>query len=154
MTRIVSSKPKKQRKAFHSRKMHELVKELAVHLSKELKKSTGRRAINARKDDKVKVMRGKFAGKEGKIVSVNHKKRRVFIEGIMRKKVSGKEIFVPLQASNLVLVELYSKDKKRMKRPAGKAGHAKDEKAEKPVAKESKGKEPTGKKETVSKVKK
>lgn len=120
MAIVVSGKPKKQRKKFYSKKLHELQKNISVHLSKELQKSIGKRALGARKEDKAKILRGKFEGKIGKIVSVNRRKNRIFIDGITRKKVSGKEVFVPLQPSNLELTELYSKDKLRLKRTKAK----------------------------------
>lgn len=140
---VVSEKPKKQRKAFYSRKLHELKMGMGVHLSKGLRKELGKRSLEARKEDKVKVMRGKFRGKEGKIVLVNRKKARVFIDGITRKKAGGKEVFVPFNPSNLLLTELFSKDKKRVK---GK-------KTEKPQEKKEVSQD-AGKKESKKEVKK
>ncbi|MBI4045094.1 MAG: 50S ribosomal protein L24 [Candidatus Diapherotrites archaeon] len=112
--RVKSSKPKKQRKAYYSRKLHELGKELSVHLGKELRKQLGKRAAKARVGDKVRVMRGKFRGKEGKIVRVNRQKKQVFLEGITRKKAGGRELFIPFRGSNLLMLEV-SKDERRVK---------------------------------------
>ncbi len=142
MTRVNSSKPGKQRHAFYNRKLHELQKDMHVNLAKEVRKTIGKKSVGVRKEDKVKIVRGKFKGKEGKIVAVNRQKKRVFIAEITRKKVSGKEILIPFQPSNLVITELYSKDKLRFKRT--KAA----------VAKEKVDKEVKEKKVTVKEVKK
>lgn len=119
MSIVKSSKPKKQRKKFYSSALHEMQKQVHVHLSKELRGAVGKKSIGARKEDKVKIMRGKFAGKEGKIVGVNRKKKTIFVDGITRKKSNGKEVFVPLHPSNLMIVDLFSGDKKRLKKTSG-----------------------------------
>ena len=117
-----SSKPKKQRKQHYTKALHTLQKELSMHLSKELRKNLGRRNLEARKEDTVKVMRGseKFVGKQGKITLIKRKKRQVFIEGITRKKIDGTEIQVPFKPSNLLLVTIDEKDERRFKGQAKK----------------------------------
>ena len=109
-----TKRPSKQKKRFFGAKMHQLQKHMHSTLSKELRKSLKTRALGVRKEDKVKVMRGKFRGKNGKVSSVNREKRQVFIDGIMRKKADGKEIFVPIHPSNLMITELAVGDKKRI----------------------------------------
>ncbi|MEK6941665.1 MAG: 50S ribosomal protein L24 [archaeon] len=108
-----TKRPSKQKKRFFGAKMHELQKHMHSTLSKELRKSLKTRALGVRKEDKVKVMRGKFKGKNGKVTGVNREKRQVFVEGVMRKKADGKEIFVPIHPSNLMIMGLAAGDKKR-----------------------------------------
>lgn len=108
-----TKRPSKQKKRFFGAKMHQLQKHMHSTLSKELRKSLKARALGVRKEDKVKVMRGKFRGKNGKVSGVNREKRQVFIDGIMRKKADGKEIFIPIHPSNLMIIELAAGDKKR-----------------------------------------
>lgn len=108
-----SKRPSKQRSRFYGSKLHELQKHMGAHLSKELRKSFKKRSLGIRKGDKVKVMRGKFKGKSGKVAKINRAKIQIFIEGIMRKKSDGKEIFVPLHPSNLLITEVFSTDKRR-----------------------------------------
>ena len=88
-----------------------------MHLSKELRKELGRRSLEARKGDTVKIMRGdsRFLGKQGKITSFKNAKRQVFIEGIIGKKASGVERQIPFRPSNLMLVALEEKDARRLK---------------------------------------
>ena len=115
-----SSKPKKQRKQHYTMPLHKMQKAFAAHLSKELRKELGRRTLEIRKDDKVKVMRGKHKGKSGKVVDVNRKKKQVFIEKIMAKKTDGREVGIPFRPSNLLLTEVSREDKKRIKGKAAK----------------------------------
>ncbi|MEW6295414.1 MAG: 50S ribosomal protein L24 [Candidatus Diapherotrites archaeon] len=110
-----SRKPSKQRKELMGTPLHKKKSGLNAHLSKELRKELKKRALQVRAGDKAKIMKGKFKKKEGKITKVNHKKGLVFIEKITRKKSDGTETFIPLKASNLMLIELERKDERRTK---------------------------------------
>jgi len=93
--------------------LHIRHKFLASNLSKELRKKYSRRSFPLRKNDTVKVMRGKFRGKSGKINKVDLKKLKVSIEGLQIQKKDGTKIqswFVP---SNLQIQELILDDKER-----------------------------------------
>ncbi len=83
-------------------------------LSKELKKKYNRRSLRVRKGDKVKVMRGQFKGKEGKIEAVDLKNYKVNIENIEVVKKDGTKTRYPLHPSNLMLTELDTDDKRRL----------------------------------------
>jgi large subunit ribosomal protein L24 len=110
-----SKQPRKQRKYSANAPLHIKRKMLSVNLSKELRKKYGKRNIPARKGDTVKILRGKFKKKQGKILKIDTKKSRFEIEGIQVKKQDGSKVNVKLPASNLQIIELYSEDKKRMK---------------------------------------
>jgi large subunit ribosomal protein L24 len=88
---------------------------LAVNLEKTLRKKFGKRSIVVRKGDKVKVVRGQWKKKQGKILRVDSKRERVYIEGITRKKMDGSNAEVPIRFSNLQITELNLDDKKRIK---------------------------------------
>jgi len=127
---IQSSKPSKQRLFQREAPLHIKRKMLSSTLSKELRKELGKRSFPLRTQDTVKIMRGKFKGKTGKVVEVNYEKGTVYIEKITRKKSDGTEVFVPIHASNLMIVDLYREDKRRFKRIKAKLAHsAKTEKA-------------------------
>ena len=118
--KIESSKPRKQRKFFFERALHLKRNALSGHLSRELRKSTGKRSISLRKGDVVKVMRGKHRGREGKIIMVDYKKGLVFVERITRKKSDGTEIPVGVSASKVLVASIDSSDEKRFKKKAKK----------------------------------
>ena len=102
--------PRKQRKRAVK---HVLRKGLGVHLSKELKKKYKIRSIGLRLGDDVKIVRGEFKGKTGKVESVNLAKKRVFVEGIQTQKVSGAKVKVGIHPSNLIVTSIEMKDKFR-----------------------------------------
>ncbi len=65
------------------------------------------------KGDKVKVLRGNYKGKEGKVVEVYRKKWVIHIEGITRDKVNGSSAKVGIDASKVEITELkLNKDRK------------------------------------------
>lgn len=110
-----SKQPRKQRKYSANAPLHLRRKFLSTNLSKELRKKYGRRNIVARKGDTVKIMRGKFRGKEGKITEVKTKTGKIIVEEIQIKKHDGSKANVRMFPSNLQIKELNLEDKKRLK---------------------------------------
>jgi len=109
-----SKQPRKQRKYSANLPLHLKRKLVSVNLSKELRKKYGKRNLPARKGDTVKVMRGKFKKKTGKIMEVKLKISKIIIEGIQIKKQDGSKVNVRLRPSNLQITELIMEDKKRL----------------------------------------
>ncbi len=110
-----SKQPRKQRKYLANAPNHLKKKQLSATLSRELRKKHGRRSIELRKNDEVKVMRGKLKGKQGKITEVNTKTGKVALEGLQRTKNDGTKINVWFHASKVKIVSLDSSDNKRIK---------------------------------------
>ena len=110
----VSRQPRKQRKYLANAPLHLRRKLLSVNLSKELRKKYGKRNILLKKGDTVKVMKGKFKKKQGKVTEIKTKTIKVFVEGIQIKKQDGSKANVPLKPSNLRIIEL-NLEKKRGK---------------------------------------
>lgn len=108
-----SKQPRKQRKYAANAPLHLRKKFVSVNLSKDLRKKQGKRNIPLRKGDIVKIMRGKFKGKQGKITEIKLKTQKIFIEGIQIKKRDGSKTNIPLKPSNLQIVELNLDDRKR-----------------------------------------
>lgn len=113
---MVSKKPEKQRKKIKEMPLHQRKKIVSAHLSKELKEELKRRSLPVRKGDTVKIVRGSFKGKSGKVSKVNVRKGFVYIEKIVRKKANGAEVQVPINASNLIITSLERSDEKRFKK--------------------------------------
>ena len=111
-----SKQPRKQRKYRSNAPLHILGKFLGSHLSKELRKKHGTRSTRVREGDKVKIMRGQFKGKIGKVTLVNVKKSLVNVENIDMIKKDGSKVFYPLHPSSLMIMELKLDDKNRMKK--------------------------------------
>ncbi len=108
-----SIQPRKQRKYIYNAPLHVRQKLVHVHLSGELRQKHGTRSVQLRKGDKVKILRGQFAGKEGKVERLSLKRGKVFITGIEQIKKDGSKLPFPLQPSNLMITVLELQDKKR-----------------------------------------
>ncbi|MBN2141701.1 50S ribosomal protein L24 [Candidatus Woesearchaeota archaeon] len=108
-----SKAPRKQRKYRHNAPLHTRTSFMNTMLSKDLAKKYGVGRIRVRSGDKVKVMRGKYRKTEGKVDTLNIKKSTVTITGIERSKKDGSKAMIPLQVSNLMIVDLVTDDKKR-----------------------------------------
>jgi len=111
-----STQVRKQRKYRFNAPKHIKSKFLSAHLSKELKQKHGIRSIRARKGDTVKIVRGQFKGKSGKIDNVNLNKESLFITGIDETKKDGSKRMLPIRASKVIITDLSFEDKKRKKR--------------------------------------
>ena len=110
-----TKQPRKQRKRLYNMPLHQRRKQMSARLSDELRKTTKRRNVPVVKGDKVKIMRGKNTGKEGKVTMVDLRKYKIGVEGIVVKKPNGKEKSVPIHASNVMIIELKLTDEKRKK---------------------------------------
>ncbi len=110
-----SKNPKKQRKYVYNLPLHIRKTLLSATLSKELRKKYGRRSLPVRKDDKVKILRGQFKKKTGKVSDVNLKKVRIYVEGVENIKKDGSKAPYPIHPSNVMITELILEDKKRRK---------------------------------------
>lgn len=108
-----SKRPSKQRKYTANAPLHLRKKFVSVHLSKDLRKKIGKRNVPVKKDDKIKVLRGKFKGKEGKILKVNLKQSRVIVEGLQVSKMDGSKANVKMQPSNLQIIEMAERKTKK-----------------------------------------
>jgi large subunit ribosomal protein L24 len=107
------SKPSKQRKLLYQSPAHRLRKLLTAPLSDDLRNSHGRRSYPVRKGDTVKILRGDFAGVEGKITKVDTHRQRIFIEGVQREKVAGTSTNVSVHSSKVLITKLSLDDKWR-----------------------------------------
>jgi|TARA_B100001964_G_C14250004_1_gene609430 large subunit ribosomal protein L24 len=110
-----SKQPRKQRKYRHNAPLHIKQKFVSAHLSKELRKKYDKRSMNLRKGDGIKVMRGQFRNKTGKIEEVSVKKTLVYVNGIEIAKRDGTKARYPISPSNLMITEINIDDKMRNK---------------------------------------
>jgi len=123
MKRPKSKKARKQRKFLYNAPLHLRRKMISAHLSKELREQYKRRSLPLRKGDEVKVMRGEFKGTVGKVVKVDTKKYKVYIDNVKKKRSVGTEYLVPISPSNLMIIKLNLDDKYRLKMlERGKSG--------------------------------
>ena len=95
------------------------------------------RTVTVRVGDEVEVLRGDFshpnsiksesrgkrlgqargrAGIKSKVVEIDAKNDRVYVEGMTQNTADGKEEAVPIRPSNLIVTKLYEGDPLRIKR--------------------------------------
>jgi large subunit ribosomal protein L24 len=110
-----SKQPRKQRKYLANAPLHLRKDFVSVNLSKELRKKEGKRNLPVKKGDKVKIVRGKFKGKQGKVLEVKLKISKIIVENINVTKQDGSKANVKLQPSNLQIIELAERVKKKAK---------------------------------------
>ncbi|MBS3165087.1 50S ribosomal protein L24 [Candidatus Woesearchaeota archaeon] len=108
-----STQVRKQRKYRYNAPQHVLQGLLAAHLTDELREKLKHRSVPLRTGDKVKVMRGRFRGKVGKVSRINVEEGRVFVEGMELSKKDGTKISAALHPSNLLITDLDLGDRRR-----------------------------------------
>ena len=111
----MSKQPRKQRKALYNAPAHARGKHLSAALSKDLRAKVGKRSLPIRTGDKVSVVRGDFKGHEGEVLSVDYTSYKVTIEEVTLSKPDGTATFLPVDPSNLVIIEADLKDDRRIK---------------------------------------
>jgi large subunit ribosomal protein L24 len=110
---IKSKKPKKQRKYRLNAPKSIKRKMISSHLSKELKQKYQKRSFPLRTGDVVKVVRGRFDKKEGKIERIDSKKAKIYVSGCEAVRVNGQKSKVAIDPSNVIIIDLKLDDKKR-----------------------------------------
>lgn len=111
---IRSKQPRKQRKYRHNAPLHVKQKFVGVHLSKDLRKKYKKRSMGLRKGDTVKILRGQFRGKSGKVEDVSLKRTCAYINGIEIIKRDGTKSKFAIHPSNLMITEMNMDDKSRI----------------------------------------
>src|SRR3989344_6267276 len=111
-----SKQRRKQRKYRYNAPLHIKQKFIGAHMSRELRQKYGKRSAGLRKGDVVKVLRGKFRKKTGRVDRVDLKRNRIYIIGIEAKKRDGTKAFIPINPSKVMITELNIDDKQRQKK--------------------------------------
>ncbi|MCG2862979.1 MAG: 50S ribosomal protein L24 [Vulcanisaeta sp.] len=109
-----SKQPRKQRKALFNAPLHVRHKLLTARLSEELQRQYGIKRLPVRKGDTVLILRGDFKGVRGKVVRVDLRRVRIYVEGATIKKPNGETVYYPIHPSKVMIVELDLSDKKRL----------------------------------------
>lgn len=110
-----SVQPRKQRKYLHNSPLHIKQKSMGACLDKSLRTKYQIRTVEVRKGDEVKIMRGKFKKKIGKVLESDRKKTRISIEGLNVTKKDGNKVKAWVHPSKVKIVKLNEDDKKRFK---------------------------------------
>ncbi|MCS7136224.1 MAG: 50S ribosomal protein L24 [Nitrososphaerota archaeon] len=111
--KVLSKKPRKQRRFLYNAPLHKLSKLMSAHLSPELRGKYGRRSFPVRKGDTVKILVGEFKGVEGKVTGVDRRRQVVYVENVTIKRADGRVKPRPIHVSNVMITSLNLEDKYR-----------------------------------------
>ena len=116
MVHIASIQPRKQRKFRYTAPNHIRGAFLHSNISKDLRQKYGKRSVRVVKGDTVKVLRGNFVGIEAIVDKVDVKNTKIYIHGVVIKKVNGEEVPRPINPSNVMITQLNLNDPRRVSR--------------------------------------
>ncbi|KAI0064478.1 ribosomal protein L24 [Artomyces pyxidatus] len=102
----LASSRRKSRKAHFSAPSSIRRKIMSSSLSKELRGKHNTRALPVRKDDEVRIVRGKYKGREGKVTQVYRKKWVIHVDRVQRDKANGSSVPIGIHPSNVVIINI------------------------------------------------
>ena len=138
MARLTASRqPRKQRRAYFNAPLHVRQKLMSAPLSPELREKYGIRSLPVRKGDKVRIMRGDFKGHEGKVVKVDLRRLRIYVDGVTIKKADGTPVFRPIHPSKVMIIELNLEDPWRRKILERRGAKVEEEEEEEKIKEET-----------------
>jgi len=115
MSMVRSKKPSKQRKFYFNAPLHLRHKFMNAPLSKSLQERYGAKRLPVAKGDTVRIVRGRFKGKEGTVAKVDLKKTRIYVDGATIENSRGEPVFYPIHPSKVIITKLGKVDKVREK---------------------------------------
>lgn len=109
----VSSSRRTQRRNLYTAPSSIRRKIMSCRLSKDLKLKHKVRSLPIRKNDIVKILKGKAKNKTGKVTTVYRRKWVIHVEKVTRDKQNGQPVNIPIKTSNCVIETLHlDKDRK------------------------------------------
>ena len=124
---MTTIKARKQRKRLWNAPAHRRGKIMSSMVDSALREKNPDlpRSVPIRKGDEVRVVRGDFRGKTGKVALVDRRDLLVEVEDITQEKMDKKPGRRPIHPSNLVILRFDDTDARRRKRLArGREGKA------------------------------
>jgi len=95
---------------------------MSCRLNKELRNKHKVRSLPIRKNDVVKILKGKSKNKTGKVTTVYRRRWVVYVDKITKDKQNGQPVNIPIKPSNCVIETLHlDKDRKDLIERASKA---------------------------------
>ena len=118
----VSSSRRTQRRNLYQAPSSLRRKIMTCRLSKDLKKKHTVRNLPIRKNDVVKILKGKAKNKTGKVTSVYRRRWVIHVDKITRDKQNGQPVNIPIKPSYCQIETLHlDKDRKDLIERVSKA---------------------------------
>lgn len=109
------SKPSTARRIRYKATNHVKRKFLSAPLSPSLKAEYGTRSLPVIVNDTVTITKGDRKLSEGKVLKVDTKSGRIYIEGASRNRIDGSTLQIPIRAENVMITRLNLEDTYRRK---------------------------------------
>ncbi|MCC6020977.1 MAG: 50S ribosomal protein L24 [Thermoproteaceae archaeon] len=115
MPQTSSSQPRRQRRALYNMPLHLRHRLLNARLSPELQKKLCVKRLPVRRGDAVMIIRGDFKGMTGKVIRVDLKRVRIYVDGVTVRNSRGETVHYPIHPSKVVITNLDLSDRARWK---------------------------------------
>jgi len=113
MNKVGNTKPSTVRKQQKNAPIHIRRKYLSAPLSPSLKSQYGTRTLTVIKSDTITITKGDRKLAEGKVLRVDTKEGKLYIEGITRTRLDGSAVQIPVRAENVMITKLNLDDNRR-----------------------------------------
>ena len=118
----VSSSRRTQRRNLYTAPSTVRRQIMSCRLNKELRNKHKVRSLPIRKNDVVKILKGKSKNKTGKVTTVYRRRWVIYVDKVTKDKQNGQPVNIPIKPSNCVIETLHlDKDRKDLIDRASKA---------------------------------
>mgnify|MGYP002143719082 CR=1 FL=1 len=118
----VSSSRRTQRRNLYTAPSSVRRQIMSCRLNKELRNKHKVRSLPIRKNDVVKILKGKAKNKTGKVTTVYRRRWVIYVDKVTKDKQNGQPVNIPIKPSNCVIETLHlDKDRKDLIDRASKA---------------------------------
>jgi len=107
------TKPSTARKRRYTAPNHLKRKYLSAPLSPSLRAEHGTRSMPVVQDDTVSITKGDRKLSEGRVLRVDVKDYRVYVEGVTRTRMDGSTVQIPIKPENVMITRLNLNDQWR-----------------------------------------
>jgi large subunit ribosomal protein L24 len=115
MNKVGNTKPSTVRKQQKNAPIQIRRRYISAPLSPNLKSQFGARTMVVVENDTVSITKGDRKLTEGKVIRVNTKNSKVYIEGVTRTSLDGSTVQIPIRSENVMITKLNLDDDWRKK---------------------------------------
>lgn len=108
-----AKKPSTVRRNMYNAPNHKKRKYLSAPLSPSLRAEYGTRSMPVVANDTVNITKGDRKLAEGKVLRVDTKDRKIYIEGVTRTRQDGSTVQIPIRTENIMITRLHLDDEWR-----------------------------------------
>jgi large subunit ribosomal protein L24 len=109
----VITKPSTSRRRRYNAPSHIKRKFISAPLSPSLRAEHGTRSMPVIVDDTVSITKGDRKLSEGRVLRVDTKKIKIYIEGVTRTRTDGSMVQIPIRPENVIITRLNLNDQWR-----------------------------------------